>query len=137
MESFSVIKLISFGLVFLFFFSIPVLTVTQIQKVDNENKVKYDLRQIEAWAQVYKMKSGTFQDFENDVEIRMLKIDIAAMTGKNIEMHFSEGYQNFCVKANTNKNNTYCVDDSGYLGKENEGCVDGIGSCKLKVVDFE
>lgn len=137
MESFSVAKLIVFGLVFMFFFSIPLFTITQMQKIDNENKVKSDLRQLEAWAQVYKIKSGTFQDFENDVEIRMIKIDIAAMTGKNIEMYFSDNYESFCAKAITSKKNTYCVDDSGYLGKEFEGCVEGVGSCKVEVVDIQ
>lgn len=130
MENFSPIKLIIFGVVFLFFFSIPVLTVYQYQKIDNENRVKNILKQIETWGQIYKIKNGTFQGFENDIEIRTLKIDLIATTGKEMEMYFGLGFDSFCVKASTNKNNVFCIDDSGKLSKESSGCYEGSGKCQ-------
>lgn len=132
MEDFSAAKLIIFGVVFLFFFSIPVLTINQIKKVDNENKVKNDFKQIEAWAQIYKIQNGTFEGFENDIEIRMIKIDLIATTGEEMQMFFDDNYNSFCVKARTNKDNVYCIDDSGYMGKDASGCYQGSGRCRLK-----
>ncbi|MDD4409910.1 MAG: hypothetical protein PHW52_04655 [Candidatus Pacebacteria bacterium] len=130
MENFSPIKLIIFGLVFLFFFSIPIMTITQMQKIDNENKIINDLKQIEAWGQIYRIKNDNFKGFENDIEIRMLKIDLVSTTGKDMEMYFNENFNSFCVKAQTNKNNVFCIDDSGKILKEAPSCFQGSGRCK-------
>ncbi len=129
MENFSPVKLVIFGLVFLFFFSIPVLTINQFQKVDNENKIKNILKQIETWGQIYKIRNGSFQGFENDVEIRMLKIDLIATTGGDMNIFFSKDYNHFCIKAVSNKSNTYCIDTSGVLVREPKGCFEGSGKC--------
>lgn len=130
MEDFSPVKLLIFGAVFLFFFSIPIMTINQFQKVDNENKVKNILKQIEAWGQVYSIKNNNYEGFENDIEIRMLKIELVATTGKEMEMYFSDDFNHFCVKAMTNKDNNYCIDDTGQLTRDSAGCARGTGRCK-------
>lgn len=106
------------------------MTITQMQKIDNENKIINDLKQIEAWGQIYRIKNDNFKGFENDIEIRMLKIDLVSTTGKDMEMYFNENFNSFCVKAQTNKNNVFCIDDSGKILKEAPSCFQGSGRCK-------
>lgn len=127
-EIFSPSKLIIFGLVFLFFFSIPVFTIMQMQNIDNEKKIKYDLRQLESWAEVYKMKNGNLKGFNDDVEIKMLKIDLAAISGNSAEIYFDNNYEKYCIKAIKGKT-TYCIDDTGYLGNDGSACSQGKGRC--------
>jgi hypothetical protein len=128
-EIFSPSKLIIFGLVFLFFFSIPVFTIMQMQKIDNEKKIKYDLRQLESWAEVYKMKNGNLNGFNDDIEIKMLKIDLAAITGNPAEIYFDNLYEKYCIRA-TKDNKVYCIDDTGYLGEDGSACTQGVGRCQ-------
>lgn len=128
-ETFSSSKLIIFGLIFLFFFSIPVFTIMQIQKADNEKKIKYDLRQLESWAQVYKMKNGNLKGFDDNTEIRMIKIDLVSNTSNPVEINFDDNYQMYCIKAIKN-NKAYCIDDTGYLVEDGFDCKPGTGVCK-------
>ncbi|MCK9578408.1 hypothetical protein M0R01_02870 [bacterium] len=127
-EVFSPAKLIIFCLVFLFFFSIPVFTIMQMQNIDNEKKIKYDLRQLESWAEVYRMKNGSLKGFSDDVEIKVLKIDLAAITGNPAEIHHDESYSKYCIKA-MKGDKVFCIDDTGYLGNDGTACTQGVGRC--------
>ncbi|MCK9393180.1 MAG: hypothetical protein WCX30_00620 [Candidatus Paceibacterota bacterium] len=101
----------------------------QIQKTDNEKKIKYDLRQLESWAQVYKMKNSDFKGFDEDMEIKMIKIDLVAATGNPVEINFDDNYEIYCIKAIKDKK-TYCIDDTGDLVEDGTGCKPGTGTCK-------
>ncbi|MFA6251837.1 MAG: hypothetical protein WCX74_00300 [Candidatus Paceibacterota bacterium] len=129
-EIFSPAKLIIFGVVFLFFFSIPILTIMQMQKIDNEKKMKYDLRQLESWAEVYKLKNGNLKGFNDDIEIKMIKIDLTAISGNPVEINFDNDFQKYCIKAKKS-DKTLCVDDTGYLGEDGSVCTQGVGRCNI------
>jgi len=127
-EIFSPAKLIIFGVVFLFFFSIPVLTIMQMQKIDNEKKIKYDLRQLESWAEVYKLKNGSLKGFSDDIEIKMLKIDLTAISGNPVEINSDDDFQKYCIKTKKS-DKEFCIDDTGYLGEDGSACAQSIGRC--------
>jgi hypothetical protein len=101
------------------------LTSLAVQEQAKNMRIKMDMGQIRNWAEVYKLENKTYWGFEKDVDLERALADIKAMEG-NAEI-FVKG-NSYCVKVFFKKG-SFCVDSSGYIGKDNGICSDKVVNC--------
>lgn len=114
-------------IVFLISFSIPVLTSLAIQERARSMRIRMDMGQIRNWAEVYKLKNRTYKGLEKDASLKGAFENIESMDGE-VVIFIGKKYDSYCAKV-VFKKDSFCVDDSGYLGKDKGVCSSESASC--------
>jgi len=119
------LKCLAMVFVFSISMAIPLLIYGQLKKSADSLLIQKDLEQIQEWAIVYKLKNGSYDGLEKNVEIIKKKIDITVLGGKP-RIFVSSDKDAFCVASPLLDAKTkWCVDGEGYSGKEADNCRGG------------
>jgi hypothetical protein len=99
--------------------SVPLYLSYKAQEKAKEMRIIMDMGQLKNWAMVYSIKNGDYADFENSSEIKRVFDDIKSMDG-DANIIVSSDSQRYCSQVNfiNKKLGTWCVDFSGYVGKD-------------------
>lgn len=114
-------------IVFLISFSIPVIISFVIQEDAKNMRIKLDMGQLRNWAEVYRLENKNYKGFEIDPDIERAIKDIKDMSG-SVHIFVGKKYDSYCVKAVFRKG-SFCVDDSGYVGKDGGVCSPHVTKC--------
>jgi hypothetical protein len=92
------------------------------QEKAKEMRVKMDMGQLKNWAVVYEINNGNYLGFEKDSNVTRVFEDIKSMGGV-VHIIVSKDSKRYCCQTKFTKKElgTWCVDSSGYVGKDG-GC---------------
>ena len=120
-------KALALLIVFLVFFSIPVMVAFNIEEDARNIRIRMDMNQLKNWAEVYRLTNKSYQGFENDPDLSRVFEDIKSMKGE-VNIFVSENNDSYCSRVFFRKG-SFCIDDSGYTGKDDGNCSSTFAKC--------
>jgi len=114
-------------IVFLVFFSIPVIIGYRMEEKARDMRIKMDMGQLKNWAEVYRLTNKSYEGFENDPDLARFFEDIEAMGGE-VNIFIGENNDSYCAEVFFRKC-SYCIDNSGYMTEDNGVCSSETPRC--------
>ena len=122
-----IFKAIAALFVFLISFSIPILICRSVEEDARNARIRMDMGQIRNWAEVYELENKTYEGLENDRELKRSFEDIGSMGGA-VSVFVGEQHDSYCARVFFRKG-SFCVDSSGYAGKDKGNCSSSRARC--------
>ncbi|MFA5714503.1 MAG: hypothetical protein WC998_02020 [Candidatus Paceibacterota bacterium] len=113
--------------VFTISISIPLGISFSVQESARNVRIMMDMRQIRDWAEVHQLGNKNYKGFEDNSELKRVFKDIEDMGGKAY-IFVAGNYNSYCIKVDFKKGSR-CIDNSGYIGKDNRVCSSYITRC--------
>jgi len=113
--------------VFLVSFSIPILISIIIQEDARNVRIKMDMGQMRDWAEVYSIENNDYKGLGTDPDIERFLGDIKDMKG-NVNIFVGKNYNSYCAIVSFKKG-SFCVDASGYIGRDRGICSPHVTRC--------
>lgn len=107
-------------IVFLISFSIPVIIAFNVRERAMDMRIKMDMGQLKNWAEVYRLTNKSYKGFENDPDLYRFFEDIKSMNGE-ARIFIGKNHDSYCSTVFFKKG-SFCIDDSGYTGRDNGIC---------------
>jgi len=120
-------KALALLIVFLVFFSIPVMVALSIEEDARNTRIRMDMNQLKNWAEVYRLTNKSYEGFENDLDLFRVFEDVKSMGGE-IKIFVNENDDSYCSRVFFRKG-SFCIDDSGYTGKDYGNCSSVFTKC--------
>ena len=115
--------------VFSICFLTPIFAIKIISSSAKNSIIRMDMSTLRNWAEVYKVKNGDYGGRNGFEDIQRVVEDIEKQGGL---CRIFEGGNHYCAVASLNDAKGYwCVDDTGYIGRDYSGCT-GSGSYNCK-----
>ncbi len=116
--------------VFVSSLSVPLYISYKTQENAKQMRVKMDMSQLKNWAEIYEVNNGNYLGLENDSNVLRVFKDIESMGGNTHIVVNSDSIKYCCQTKFTKKElGVWCVDSSGYMGKDG-GCDINNISCE-------
>jgi hypothetical protein len=110
--------------------SVPLYISYKTQENAKQMRIKMDMSQLKNWAEIYEVNSGNYFGLDNDSNVDGVFKDIESMGGSAHIIVSSDSIKYCCQTRFIKKElGTWCVDSSGYMGKDG-GCDINNISCK-------
>jgi hypothetical protein len=120
------LKILALFVVFFACFAVPFYCSYLAQEGAKKAMVKMDAAQLRNWAQIYRLKNGGYAGLEQDYEFSRVIISLRAMKGE-AAVHI--GPDSYCAVLSF-KETSFCVDGTGYVGKDEGFCSDNFLKCE-------
>jgi hypothetical protein len=120
-------KALAVLVVFTISISIPLGISFSMQESAKNVRIIMGMGQIRNWAEVHRLDNKNYKGFEDNPELKRALKDIEDMGGKAY-VFVAGNYNSYCIKVYFKKGSS-CVDDSGYIGKDNGVCSSRIARC--------
>jgi len=120
-------KALAVLIVFLISFSIPVCISFRVQEQAKNVRIKMDMGQLRNWAEVYRLTNKSYKGLETSPDLYRVFEDIKLMDG-DAKVFVGNNYNSYCTRVSFKKG-SFCIDDSGYIGKDNGICSSDTTKC--------
>lgn len=119
-------KALAILIVFLGSFSFPFYCSFKAKEVAIELRIRMDMNQLKNWAEIYRLKHGTYSGLNDDLEVKRVFADIESMGG-TVKITVDGDNEKYCSQSLFIKKDieTWCIDSSGHMG---------VGACDSEAV---
>jgi hypothetical protein len=112
--------------------AIPIIIYGCLREATNNLLIKQNLEVIKNWAAIERFKKGSYEGLESSADIKNNAEEIKKIGGE-IEVYVSKDNESYCAKSHfgvIEKNKAWCIDSTGYSGKDSKSCSKETTHCQ-------